>query len=236
MLKKLLLLAAFIIFFLYGLAVGHYHIFPFEQVQTAKNFISKSDYTTSFIKTPSYLHKTTFFEINHRDEYDVVFVGDSITAGSDWNDIFTDISSANRGISGDTTAGVLNRMNTITNTKAKQAFIMIGTNDIMTNGDINVIFDNYVKILNEIQSKNIKPIVQSTLLTYNKPPSQNSTINQLNARLRDYCSEKGITYVDLNEHLSANGELDNKYSSDGLHLNGQGYAVWSKVISKYINN
>lgn len=234
MLKKLLLLAALILFFLYGLAVGHYHIFPFEQVQTAKNLVSKSDYTSSFIKTPYYLHKTTFFELNHRDEYDVVFVGDSITDNSDWNEIFTDISVANRGISGDTTAGVLNRMNTITNTKAKQAFIMIGTNDILTNGDVNVIFDNYVKILNEIQSKNIKPIVQSTLLTYNKPPSKNSTINQLNARLRDYCSEKGITYVDLNEHLSTNGELDNKYSSDGLHLNGQGYAVWSKVISKYI--
>lgn len=236
MLKKVLLFIVLIIFFLYGLAVGHYHIFPFEQAKAAKNLISNSDHSTSFVKTPYYLHKTTFFELNHRDNYDVVFVGDSITDYSDWYDIFTGISIANRGIAGDTTTGILNRMNTITNTGAKQAFIMIGTNDISANENIDIVFNNYVEILHQLDANNIRPIVQSTLLTYDKPKTQNDTINQLNDRLKDYCSKVGITYIDLNKYLASNGKLESKYSYDGLHLNGQGYAVWSEVISKYISN
>lgn len=236
MLKKLSYSLLLIAFFLYGLAVGQYHIFPFEQVQTVKNLILKKDYSSSFIRTPYYLHKTTFFKFNHMDQYDVVFVGDSITDNSNWNEIFADISIANRGISGDTTAGVLNRMDTILNTGAKQAFVMIGTNDIMTNEDVDTIFGNYIKILNALESKNIKPIVQSTLLTSNKQKKQNENINKLNAKLRDYCNQTNTIYVDLNKYLAANGELNNKYSSDGLHLNGEGYSVWSKVISGYIKN
>lgn len=236
MLKKIFIFAIIVLCFFYGLVVGHYRIFPFEQTQTVKNLILNNDSSKSLINSPYYLHKKTFFELNHRDYYDVVFVGDSLTDYSNWNEIFTDQIVANRGISGDTTVGVLNRIDSITNTKAKQAFIMIGTNDITANESIDIIFNNYIKIISKMEDSNITPVVQSTLLTYNQKKTKNKTITQLNEKLEGYCAKNGITYVDLNKYLSSNGQLENQYSYDGLHLNGQGYAVWSKVISKYINN
>ncbi|QOD13543.1 G-D-S-L family lipolytic protein [Psychrobacter sp. 28M-43] len=235
MLKKIMLVLLFSVFFLYGLAVGHYNVFPFHQIVAAKHFISGPEPEISFVATPYYLHKKTFFQLNSQDDYNIVFIGDSITDESDWYDIFPDQIIANRGISGDSTEGVLKRMDTITNTKAEKAFIMIGTNDIASDVDVETIIENYEKILDELEINKITPIVQSTLLTYNKTAERNENINKLNTKLKSVCLKRNITYVDLNPYLSENGMLSEKYSYDGLHLNGEGYAMWSKVILEYVN-
>ena len=235
MLKYIVLVVLLtLVFFLYGLAVGYYRIFPFSQIVAAKNSISESKQEKPFIATPDYLHKKTFFELDLRNGYDIVFIGDSITDNSDWYDFFPNQIVANRGIGNDTTTGVLNRMDTIVNTKAEKAFIMIGVNDIIGNMDVETIVDNYKKILDELQANSVVPIVQSTLLTYNRPEKQNQNINKLNAELKAICLERNIIYVDLNKHLSKNGMLSDEYSYDGLHLNGNGYSIWAKEISKYI--
>jgi len=124
-------------------------------------------------------------------------------------------------------------MNTIVNTSAKKAFLMVGINDIGRNIDINIIFDNYVKIIIELQKNNITPFIQSVLLT-NTLEIDNADVNNLNSRLKYFCEENDISFIDLNSKLSLNGKLNENYSSDGIHLNGQGYAIWSNTISKYV--
>ena len=68
----------------------------------------------------------------------------------------------NRGISGDTTTGVLDRLYTL-NPNTKRVFIMIGVNDIMRGVSEDIVFENYKKILKFFQDKNIEVIIQSTL-------------------------------------------------------------------------
>lgn len=234
MLKKILLTLIFITVFLYGLAIGHYKIFPFYEITAAKELILGSQPPVSSMDSPHYLSKKSFFELNSQDDYDIVFIGDSITQRSDWYDIFPNQTIANRGISGDTTEGVLNRMDTIIDTKPEKAFLMIGTNDISVGVDVETIIENYIKILDELETNNITPIVQSTILTYDQPQERNENINKLNVKLKDICSDRNIAYVDLNPYLSENGMLSDEYSYDGVHLNGQAYVVWSKVISGYV--
>lgn len=231
--NRLFLGSLLAITFVYGLAVGHYRIFPFNAIYEAKNIVMGHTTTRTF-KEPGYTHKTSFFQLISQNDYDIVFIGDSITDGSDWYDIFPNKIIANRGISGDTTEGILKRMDTILNTNAEKAFVMIGTNDISRGTDIKTIFNNYVKILEQLKINNIEPIVQSTLFTYDNAQRDNKVISRLNKKLKDFCSEKNIIYVDLNVHLSKNERLINEYSNDGLHLNGQGYVIWAKAIKEYV--
>lgn len=233
MLKKAIICSFMVLFFVYGLAVGVYKIFPFYEIQVVKKIIAGESELDNF-ENPYYLDRTSFFKLHAQRDYDVVFIGDSITDLADWNDLFPSLIIANRGISKDTTAGVLNRMDTIINTKAEKAFLMIGTNDIGKGINIEIIFNNYKEIIEKLKGNDIEPVILSVLYTYNNPKRDNKVIKNLNDNLKQLSSELDIPYVDLNTGLSKNGDLIRNYSNDGLHLNGSGYAVWVEAISAYI--
>ena len=218
--------------FVYGLVVGTYQIFPFNEIRMVKNFVSGEVQRNKF-DYPYYLDKTSFFKLHSRSDYDVVFIGDSITDHSDWYDIFPSLKVANRGIGADTTAGVLNRMDTIKNTGAGKAFLMVGINDINQDVDVKTIFNNYKEIINELKKNNIEPFVQSTLLT-NTSKINNEIVNKLNSMLVNFCNENNVVFIDLNHLLSKSGRLNKDYSSDGVHINGEAYSIWSKAIEKYV--
>lgn len=218
--------------FVYGLAVGTYKIFPFHEIKMVKDLVTGRSEQNK-LNYPYYLHKTSFFKLHSQSDYDVVFIGDSITDGSDWYDIFPNLKVANRGIGSDTTAGVLNRMDTIINTGAGKAFLMIGINDIGQGVDVNTIFNNYKKIINELKNNNIEPFVQSTLLT-NVFRIDNKYVNELNTKLMRFCNDNDIVFIDLNPLLSISGKLNKDYSFDGVHLDGKAYGIWSKAIEDYV--
>jgi len=57
----------------------------------------------------------------------------------------------------------------------------------------------------------------------------------LNDYLIEQCKMKSIQYIDVNKGLTENNILLNKYSNDGVHLNGDGYMIWKDTISPYIS-
>ncbi|HRN58259.1 MAG TPA: sialate O-acetylesterase, partial [Agriterribacter sp.] len=61
---------------------------------------------------------------------DILFVGNSITDGNEWNELFDNSKMKNRGISGDISAGVIHRIDEIANRKPGKVFLMIGVNDL----------------------------------------------------------------------------------------------------------
>ena len=59
----------------------------------------------------------------------------------------------------------------------------------------------------------------------------------MNLYLRELAKEFSLQYIDLFSHLSdSQNQLDERYTLDGLHLNGQAYLVWKQVIEQYILN
>ncbi len=180
-----------------------------------------------------YYHRTSTFEQHGLTNFDVVFVGDSITERSLWAEMFPGIAVANRGIGGDRADGILERMDTILNTNAKKAFLMIGINDIAKGISVDTIYDNYVKIVEQLTAANIEVIIQATLLT-DRDNDWNVHVNQLNTLVKEYAKTHHLSYVDLNPQLSENGRLKKDYSKDGLHLNGSAYAIWKQSIESYL--
>jgi len=48
--------------------------------------------------------------------------------------------------------------------------------------------------------------------------------------------ERGITFIPLNEHFKLKGELNPRYSWDGIHINADGYRLWFEQIKGYLVN
>ena len=75
----------------------------------------------------------------------IVFVGDSLTENYNVYEYFKDYNVYNRGIGGDTTSGLLNRMKeSIYDLEPKVVVLLIGINDfqLIENADVNTIFNN----------------------------------------------------------------------------------------------
>jgi len=182
-----------------------------------------------------YQHRVSQFELFSLENTNkVVMLGDSITDRGVWNELTKRNDIINRGISGDTTIGVLGRIQSL-NKGLKVAFVMIGVNDLLKNRSVEFVFKNYTKILLELQRRNIKPIIQTTLHVGTLAPEiYNTKIYELNELLQDYAQKKNLKYIDLNKVLAPNKVLLDKYSLDGLHLNGAGYREWVKIITPYM--
>ncbi len=174
---------------------------------------------------------------NHRHfspNADLVMFGDSITEWAPWADIFRDISMVNRGLAGDTTTGMLRRIDTTLNVKPKLVCFMAGINDLAQGYDVDHIYQNYIDMLKVWQENDIRILVQSTLYVGSKLQGLNPSVELLNSKISEYCSQQGIAFLDVNSVLSPNQLLLNEYSCDDLHLNAKAYQVWAEVLQPAI--
>jgi len=187
-----------------------------------------------------YYHKKEHFETLPDSENEIIFLGNSITDNCEWSELFQNPKIKNRGIGGDDTDGVLERLDEIVSSKPEKVFMLIGTNDLAYGKSVEHVLDNTRLILDEISTASpaTKIYVHSVLpvddaVHYTR---KNSDIILINQELEKLVKERGLVYIDLfPEFVDKNGILDKNYSLDGLHLNGEGYLLWKKIINGYVN-
>ena len=167
--------------------------------------------------------------------YDVVFIGDSITNGAEWQDLFPSLRIANRGVNGDRTDGVIKRLESIYSTSASKAFMMIGINDFDSGMSVNEVFDNYKNIVSKLVDHGMEVYIQSTILAGKRYEGMNKRIMELNERLQVLAKQTdSVTYIDLNVVLAPDSLLKTRYTWDDIHLNKDGYAMWKELIKSYL--
>jgi lysophospholipase L1-like esterase len=183
---------------------------------------------------PYYKHRKSQFEqLMNNERYETMMLGDSITDEGQWDELLDNTKVQNRGISGDTTDGVLDRLNSISK-GIKQVFIMIGVNDIMRGKEVDEVYTNYLKIIQTFKDKNIKVYIQSTLyIGESRKANFNPKIEELDKKLEKYASENQITFINLNPIFAPQKVLKKEFTSDDLHLNGTAYKLWTEQIRKY---
>lgn len=188
-----------------------------------------------------YYQRATLFEQLPVGKKDIVFVGNSITNGAEWSELFNNKRIKNRGISGDTAEGVLNRLSSVTDGKPKIIFLMIGINDLIRgkSPDSTAIIIEKIVIKIKHDSPKTKIYLQS-VLPANRNFKENVVaqggIRGMNERLMKIAAEQQITYIDLFSHLKLEDSdgINLKYSNDGLHLMGEGYLIWKNTIKPYV--
>ena len=176
---------------------------------------------------------------------DIVFLGNSITDGCEWAELFDRKNIKNRGISGDRVEWMFGRLDQITDAQPRKLFLMIGVNDLGSGRrEPEEVGRDIVRLLEIVAEKSprTKIYVQSTLPVNpdNKRLNKNyrdlnPKIVKLNAIAGEYCREHAIPFIDLHSLLrDEEGKLRSDKTLDGLHLNGDGYMIWKAAIEKYV--
>ncbi len=181
--------------------------------------------------------KKDFFKHYPIHHGDIVFLGDSITDGARWDELFPGLPVKNRGINADTVEGVVQRLDDILVGQPAAIFILIGTNDlpwfVYHNND--AILAQYEIILQ--RCKNETPLtqvfVQSILPRHARYANR---IRNLNQQLKSLTEKYAYEYIDLFPHFAdKNGQMLAELSNDQLHLMGSGYARWVELIKPIIS-
>ena len=159
----------------------------------------------------------------------VIFAGDSLIARGPWPDFFGSVY--NRGIGGETTSGLLRRLDEITEDQPRRLVLLIGANDLAAAVTPTRLLANYRAILERIRDETPKTeTVVLGVLPVNRsfksaPNYTNARVDEVNRGLRALVSEfPGARFVDLTDDLTnGEGDLRPEFTEDGLHLNTNGY-------------
>ncbi|WP_081624167.1 GDSL-type esterase/lipase family protein [Arthrobacter sp. 135MFCol5.1] len=165
----------------------------------------------------------------------LVFLGDSITEGGQWDEWFPELPTLNRGINGDNVQGVATRLDTAINDPLAIS-LLIGTNDL--GGGKRK--PEHIAASIQALARDIRKRAPEAIFLINSvmPRSRKYSrdVRALNVRLREIADMEGAVFVDLWPALAdADGALRKEFTADALHLNGAGYAAWVEVLRKELS-
>lgn len=152
----------------------------------------------------------------------------------------------NQSISGEKTKGLLNRLDFLKYNDVEAVFLMIGINDLIWGESDEEILINYREIVRQL--KQAHPETQIVVQSILPHGGENSTwesrdklaalpserIQRMNDSLKEIAADNQAYYLDLYPiFVTGDGTLRPDLTTDGLHLNRQGYLVWRSAIALY---
>lgn len=168
---------------------------------------------------------------------DIVFFGNSITRGGDFQNSFKGKKIVNLGYSGDTINGMTQRINMVKNVSPEKIFVMIGINDL-NNYNFEICVKQYSTLLKTIHEAvpDSEIYVQSVLPVHGKKEKtcSNSTIEKFNKELEKLSAKYDMTYIDLFSVFIEKNEPKTMLYKDDVHINTKGYEIWAETIREYI--
>ncbi len=192
------------------------------------------------------LQREAIAAANNRPDRLTVLVGDSLSLWFPSKLLPWDRNWLNQGISGETSAGLLKRLYLFDSTRPETIFVMIGINDLVHGVNDRTILANQRRIIRQLRA--VHPgsqiVVQSILPHSGEAATwegrdrllqlSNSRIRKINRSLKALADVEGAFFLNLHPLFTdAQGFLRSELSTDGLHLNDQGYQVWSTAIKMY---
>ena len=181
--------------------------------------------------------RTAWSKQVEQDQKSLVFLGDSITQGwgDDMGGSFPGVKVANRGISGDTTRGMLIRLkDDVLALNPTGVVLLMGTNDLEEKAEPETIAGNFKLILAELKKHDPKmPVILCLVFPSSATKSRSADkikkVNELYA-----AAVKGDAQVTLIEtwKLFADEQGDAKAAEfpDLLHPNKLGYTKWAAAL------
>lgn len=191
-----------------------------------------------------YEQRATLFEELPVTSKDIIFLGNSITNGGEWGELFNNKNVKNRGISGDICMGVYDRLGAILRGKPAKIFLLIGINDISRGTSADTIVYRIGMIVSKIrkESPKTKLYLQSVLPVtdhykmFGGHTAHWQEIKEMNDGIKSLADKENLTYVDLYSSFvdEQTGKMNIDYTNDGLHLLGKGYMKWVEIVKPYI--
>lgn len=171
---------------------------------------------------------------------DVVFFGNSITCGGDFQDHFMDVKTCNLGYPGDNMDGMMLRIGQIKAVNPEKVFVMAGINGLQYQTE-DVFENKYQRMVDSIKSavpkadiylQSILPVNHSMANDYFY--SSSDKIMKANRIIAKIAARSGCVYVDLWSLYEKDGEMPKELTRDGVHLFPEAYDRWADEIKRYI--
>ena len=180
------------------------------------------------------------------DSTSIVMLGNSLTEnGKDWAQrIGTTKPIVNRGIIGDNTTGMSERLCQITPHHPRAIFLMAGINDMAGGTSSTEVASRVISLIEQIRQQSPETVLfVESILPINESNGRWKTLTDrtddipyANMLIRAYCQSNDIMYVDIFSRMTRgrSNELRIDLTSDGLHLTEQGYKIWAFELKKYV--
>lgn len=168
-------------------------------------------------------------------EIDVAFIGDSLTDGYDLEKYYSEYKVSNRGIGGETTYGLLARLDiSVYQLKPKVIVMLIGANNFQT------MFEDYEDLIIGINTNlpNTTLVICSLTSMGGEHWGKNNQLAAFNnVKIKAYADKYGCPFVDLYTPLlnMETNEIYEHYTTDGGHLTAEGYEVLTSAIKPVLN-
>jgi lysophospholipase L1-like esterase len=178
---------------------------------------------------------------NPPPEHGVLFVGSSSIRLWDLKKSFPDKRYINRGFGGSQIADSIAFVDRLVLKHEPRVVIMYaGDNDIAAGKTPQVVASDFATFQKKVHAKLPKTrimyvAIKPSLKRWNLYPQ----MAQANQRIAELCASDGrLTYLDIaTPMLDEDGKpKPDLFRDDGLHLNKKGYAVWSAVVAKHLND
>lgn len=154
----------------------------------------------------------------------------------------------NQAISGEHSDMMLQRLNALDNAQVESIFLMIGINDLIAGEPENQVAQNVEKAVRYLKRQHPDAdIVVQSILPHGAEQATwegrdrllqlpNNRIQAVNTALAVMAREQDVMYLDLYPLFADGaGTLRPDLTTDGLHLNEQGYLVWRTAIALMLN-
>ena len=201
------------------------------------------------VRDAAYMRRLSLFQMLPVDMYDNVFLGDSITRGGEWSEFFNMPTAKNRGINGDRSDWLLERLDQITVGQPKRVFVLIGINDLAAGRTSDMVIEDITQLIKRFQLttpvtelfiQSIFPVNPDIAgFPYASEVSSrhlNELIVQTNKALKNCCIMAGIPYLDVWSLLvDGQGVLRPDLTNDGVHLLAPGFKIWVDFVSGLVN-
>lgn len=176
---------------------------------------------------------------------DIVMLGNSLTeGGGDWGKRLGRKHVINRGIIGDETLGIYDRLGSILEGHPSCICLLTGINDVSHNATKDSIVQNIRMVIQRIRTHSPSTrIILQTLLPINESTGRYSRLKgktdmvpRINKDLKRLAVEERIECLDLFPLFKENNSNSMKIelTSDGLHLKEEGYEIWTKALKKIL--
>jgi lysophospholipase L1-like esterase len=166
----------------------------------------------------------------------VVFLGDSITEWTAWEDWFPDLRTVNRGIGGQAICHVVARLQSAIHAP-RAISLLIGTNDLHGLGKSSKIADIAEQMGVLVRTIRIMA-PDATLLVNSVLPRSivfRDRLIDLNGHYRQIAEANAATYVDLWPVMAGpDGAILPALTADGLHLSVAGYKAWADILRPHL--
>lgn len=190
-----------------------------------------------------YARRATLFDLLPVYSSDIIMLGNSLTDGAEWNELFDNCHVKNRGIVGDIIPGFFERLEPILKGQPRKIFIMGGVNDISHGVSADSIVSAMTQVVTTIQARCPKTeIYVQSMLPFNNDVrlwkllrGREQVVVDGNKGLESMCQRLGVTFINLYPlFVGENGKMKPEYTNDGLHLMGGAYLIWRDALLPYI--